>query len=102
MRPTWKDPSLDLMLAYYVTCSMIDKCHISWIKQHNTDCTTPVIQARSLRIPSEISAEEGLVIHRYYHQRKGKRVQELKERLSVRGKEEENVQSHKGDERNPD
>lgn len=44
-------PSLDLMLAHYVThsVSMINECSISWIIQHNADCITPTIQARSLK-----------------------------------------------------
>ena len=74
IRQTWKGCRLDLMLTYYITfsVSIIDKCHISRIIQHNAYCTTPVIQVLSLRFPWKLLQRRDLyfIIYCCNHQEK--------------------------------
>lgn len=93
MRPTWRDLSLNLTLVYYVTCSvtMIDKYHISWIIEHNTDCTTPVIQAGSLRI-TQTFLQRNLSLTAMIRGRENEaRVGDWGEKYTIRQRRNENL-----------
>lgn len=97
---TQRDPSLDLMLAHYVThsVSMINKCNISWIIQHNADCITPAIQARSLKNPQNFfSCRE-----RISNLSLASHIREKKREILTTLSERHEKKSAQGDERLPE